>query len=187
MLNADQRLEIFLNRLGTPAFDSFWLLASEKWVWIPLYVALAYLLVKNFGWKRTLYLCLFIALGLTISDQLAGVFKMSLHRLRPCRDPEVAPLLRPLTCGGPYGFYSAHASNSFFLTAFLWNILGKTRHNIRLVLLGWALVVSYSRLYLGMHYPLDVAMGAAVGFLLGKTMEAVSQLRKNPTGTENPT
>lgn len=187
MLNADQRLEIFLNRLGTPAFDSFWLLASEKWVWIPLYVALAYLLVKNFGWKRTLYLCLFIALGLTISDQLARVFKMSLHRLRPCRDPEVAPLLRPLTCGGPYGFYSAHASNSFFLTAFLWNILGKTRHNIRLVLLGWALVVSYSRLYLGMHYPLDVAMGAAVGFLLGKTMEAVSQLRKNPTGTENPT
>ncbi len=167
IIQEDRSLFLFLNNLGDPAFDRFWMLISDKWIWIPLYLVFMVLLYKNYGWKSLLYILVFIGLGLTASDQIAGIFKMGIERLRPCHEPTLDGIMREVDCGGNFGFYSAHASNTFFIASFMTMLMRKKYGWFPLFLFFWAAIVSYSRIYLGVHYPLDVVMGAAVGFLLG--------------------
>lgn len=163
----DQQALIFLNNLGNTAFDPFWSLVSERWFWIPLYVIFAYLLYKNYPRKSFFYILLFIGLGITVSDQMATLFKVGFLRLRPCHDPSLEGLIREVKCGGQYGFYSAHASNTFFLATVMTVFLGRKIKYLKYFLFTWAAVVAYSRIYLGMHFPGDVLFGAAMGSLLG--------------------
>ncbi|WP_333852156.1 phosphatase PAP2 family protein [Epilithonimonas sp.] len=167
LISLDQQLLLFLNGLGNSTFDPFWLLVTGKWFWIPFYVILLYLVVKAVPRKKLLFVLIFIAIGITISDQLAGVFKYGIARLRPCHNELLMEKMRLVTCGGQFGFYSSHASNSFFLVSFLSILMGKKYKILPYILLFWAVLVSYSRIYLGVHFPLDIAFGAAVGFLLG--------------------
>ncbi len=167
LIYRDRELLLFLNNLGGASYDAFWILMSEKWIWIPLYVIFLYLIIKNFAAKQVIFLLLFIAIGLTISDQLAGIFKEGIMRLRPCHDPELIPKMRLVLCGGTYGFYSSHASNSFFIANFLSILLYRKYKYLPYFLFFWAIVVSYSRIYLGVHFPLDIIFAAIVGFLLG--------------------
>lgn len=167
LIEKDQELLLFLNGLGNSTFDPFWLLVTGKWFWIPFYVILLYLLYKSVPLKKLLFVLIFIAIGITISDQLASVFKHGIERLRPCHEPLLMEKMRMVICGGKYGFYSAHASSSFFLVSFLSILIGKKYKILPYILVFWALIVSYSRIYVGVHYPFDVAFGAAVGFLLG--------------------
>jgi len=88
-------------------------------------------------------------------------------RLRPCHDPELISQMRIVKCGGQFGFYSAHASNTFFLATYLSILLKKKLNWFPYVIFVWAVVVSYSRIYLGVHFPIDILMGAFVGLLLG--------------------
>lgn len=106
----DKQAMIFLNNLGSSTFDPFWILVSEKWFWIPLYVIFLYFLYKNFNKKSLFYILLFVALGITASDQIANIFKFGFERLRPCHDPSLEGLLREVKCGGKFGFYSAHSA-----------------------------------------------------------------------------
>ena len=163
----DKKTMIFLNNLGNSSFDPFWILVSEKWFWIPLYIIFLYFLFKNYNKKSLFYLLLFVALGLTASDQIANIFKEGFHRLRPCHDPSLEGLIREVKCGGPFGFYSAHASNAFFIATFLSILLKDKIKYLPYVLFLWASVVAYSRVYLGMHFPGDVVFGALMGSLLG--------------------
>lgn len=167
IIQEDKEVFLFLNTLGSKPFDQFWILISEVWIWIPFYIILTYFIYKNFKLKSFLFILLFIALGVTVSDQLAGIFKHGVMRLRPCHDPSLDLLMREVKCGGPYGFYSGHASNTFFLASFL-SFLFKGRYRfLPFLLFFWASVVAYSRIYLGVHFPMDILMGAAMGFLIG--------------------
>lgn len=180
LIREDREAFLFLNHLGSKPYDFFWIWLSETWVWIPLYVIFAYLLYKSFGWKKFLFILIFIALGVTVSDQLAGIFKHGIARLRPCNDPSLNQMMRIVKCGGPYGFYSSHASNTFFLAQFLSMLLGQRYRLFPFFIFFWAAVVSYSRIYLGVHFPMDILMGAAAGFLIGGLFAtlAIRSIRK---------
>ncbi|WP_332452681.1 phosphatase PAP2 family protein [Chryseobacterium aquaticum] len=163
----DKKVFLYLNNLGDTPFDQFWILISGTFIWIPLYIIFCYFLYKNFKLKSLLYILIFIAIGVTVSDQLASIFKYGVARLRPCHDPSLQPYMRIVHCGGQFGFYSAHASNTFFLASYLSFLLKDKLKWFPYTIFVWAVLVSYSRIYLGVHFPIDILVGAFVGILLG--------------------
>ena len=167
IISKDKEVFLFLNNLGSSAFDPFWIMVSEKWIWIPLYIIFLYLLYKNYKLKSLLFILIFIAIGITISDQIANIFKFGIERLRPCHDPTLDHLMREVECRGSFGFFSAHSSNSFFIATFMVIMLKNKYRYLSFILFFWATMVAYSRIYLGVHFPLDIVFGAMVGFLLG--------------------
>ncbi len=163
----DYELYLFLNNLGTEAWDPFWLVLTNKWSSIPLYAVLLFLIFKRFGLKGTLYTLVFVALLITATDQLANVFKHGFERLRPCRQEGIMEQARfiAVRCGS-YGYFSAHAASSMALAVFVGLLLKSRFKWVLPVLLIWALLVGYSRIYVGVHYPGDVLTGFAIGTLI---------------------
>lgn len=167
IIQEDQKIFLFLNNLGDSRFDQFWMLISSTWIWVPLYIIFFYFLFKNYKLRSLVFILIFVGIGVTVSDQLAGVFKHGVERLRPCHDPGLEHVMRIVKCGGQFGFYSSHASNTFFLATYLTILLGRQLRWFPYVLFVWAVVVSYSRIYLGVHFPGDILVGAFAGSVLG--------------------
>ena len=165
IIQEDRQAFLYLNNLGSQPFDQFWIMVSATWIWVPLYVIFLYLLYKEYRVRNLIFILIFIALGVTVSDQLAGIFKTGIARFRPCHDPTLEGLVREVKCGGQFGFYSSHASNTFFIATLMSILLRKTHKYLPYLLFFWAAMVSYSRIYLGVHYPTDVVAGYAVGFM----------------------
>ena len=169
LLQYGKDLFLFLNGLGTETWDGFWMFMTNTKSSFPLYVLLLYLSYKSFGWKRTGVILVAVALLITCTDQLSNFFKYGIGRLRPCHDPEVSSVMRLVKryCGGQFGYFSAHAANSFGPAVFFSILFRNKVRYIGLVLMAWACIVAYSRIYIGVHYPLDVVTGALVGTLFG--------------------
>ena len=165
LLGLDQDLFLYLNNLGTPFFDPFWLFITNKFSSIPLYLILIFLLYKKIGLQKTIIAVLVVAVMITITDQLSYFVKHSVMRLRPCGEPELEGLGRFVAECGSYGYFSGHATSSFALAIYLGLIFRKHYRYMLAGLFIWAVFVSYSRIYVGVHYPGDVLTGAIVGSL----------------------
>jgi undecaprenyl-diphosphatase len=169
LLQLDKELFLFLNGIGTETWDGFWMFMTTTRNSAPLYLLLLYLTYRHFGWKKTGIVLVAIALLITCTDQLSNFFKYGVGRLRPCHDPEISGIMRLIkgSCGGQFGYFSAHAANSFGPAIFFTVLFRNKVKYITLVLIIWACFVAYSRIYIGVHYPLDVLTGALVGSLFG--------------------
>ena len=167
LIDKDIALLIYLNNLGTPQWDGFWLFLSNKYSAIPLYLLLLYFTFKQFGLKKTVVAVLLVVLLITLSDQTSNLFKYGFKRLRPCHNENIAGLIRLVggRCGGLYGYFSAHAANSMAFAVFFGLLLRKKLNYIFLILLIWAISVSYSRVYMGVHFPSDVVTGMLIGLI----------------------
>lgn len=160
----DTQLFLFLNSKHNSFFDVIMFWASHRFVWIPLYALLFYLVYKHFGKKTWLVV---IAVGLTIllSDQISvHAFKNVFLRYRPCHNLLIQSQVHLNDgCGGTYGFVSSHAVNTFALAMLLSLFFRNKINYFGILIFSWALFVSYSRIYNGVHYPADVAVGAIIG------------------------
>lgn len=169
LINLDQELFLYLNGLGSSNWDGFWMFMTNKWSSIPLYVFLLMLCLVKLKWRRTLLVLVLVALMVTVSDQLSNAFKYGLERLRPCHDVLIESQMRLVKsyCGGKFGYFSAHASNSFVVVTFFSLIFNRIFKWLPFVLIIWGMIVAYSRIYIGVHYPLDVITGITFGMLIG--------------------
>jgi len=165
----DHQLFLFLNGLHVGWLDPVMTFISSELGWVPFYAVLVFLVFYKYKWKG-LWVLLGVAVAITCSDQIASsVFKPLVHRLRPCHDPLIQDLvyLPNGHCGGMYSFMSSHAANTFALASLIYMTMKKHYSKIGWVMFIWAAVVSYSRIYMGAHFPGDVICGAAVGMIIG--------------------
>lgn len=168
LLTYDTELFLYLNGLGSERWDGFWRIVTEKWSSIPLYALLLYLVYRNFGWKGSLIVVILAAAMITCTDQLANLFKYGIERPRPCKVEALQDQIRFVADGcGRFGFFSAHAASAMAAAVFLGLMLKKYYRYLPFILLFWAVIVAYSRIYLGVHYPLDIICGMFFGGIFG--------------------
>ncbi|MEP1086902.1 phosphatase PAP2 family protein [Algoriphagus sp.] len=163
----DEELFLRLNSFHTDWLDVVFFQLTETVTWIPFYILLFYFIYKvnpaNSWWVLG-----GIAMTILIADQTTSAWmKPFFERLRPCHEERWEGIIHNYgRCGGLFGFASSHAANTFGLAVFL-NLKMKGKLRFLPLLFLWAAVISYTRIYLGVHYPMDIIVGAFVGGLAG--------------------
>lgn len=167
LLQFDQDLLLTLNSFTSPFFDNFFWVVTSKSVWFPLYAVILYVIFKNQGLKGIITIVA-LAVLVALCDQIStNVFKEGFERLRPSRDPALEGMVDLINGkrGGKYGFVSSHATNSFGLAVFSLLLFRYRWYSVFII--AWALLNSYSRIYMGVHYPGDTLGGLILGSLIG--------------------
>ncbi len=165
----DTQLLLYLNSHHSPFLDQIMWLFTNTYFWLPLYGLFLFLLYKNYTRAVFLVLIICIALMIALNERLNHLSKETIMRFRPTHEPSIESLIHTVKGyrGGMYGFYSAHAANSFSVAIFIIALLVKRHTYIIWLALGYAILTSYSRIYLGVHYPGDIITGACVGICFG--------------------
>lgn len=166
-LDWDSQILLFINGIHSAIFDDMMQLITSVWIWIPLYASLCYVMLRNFSLKANLVCFVVLALLIAVSDQSSSQFiRPFVRRLRPSN------LQNPLSSmvyivedyrGGRFGFPSSHAANSWSLVFFIRLLFHRRSYSILMV--AWAILVCYSRIYLGVHFLGDILAGALLGFI----------------------
>jgi undecaprenyl-diphosphatase len=174
--NTDRELFLFLNGMRCGFFDKTMPYLTELWVWIPLFAWWLYELYKKYK-KKIVAIILFLIVLIVFTDQGANLIKNSVKRYRPSHNLGIRSEVKLINnyMGGEYGFVSNHAANVFGVAFFAFFLLRPTRKIIVFSLFAWALFIGYSRIYLGVHYPLDIAGGALLGLAAAWLLSTINK------------
>jgi len=174
----DQQLFLIINSSNSPFFDQVMYFFSGRLIWVPLYIAILVFLGIKYK-RKFLIIIIFIILAATLADQSSVFVKNIVHRLRPCHEPALTGLVHLVNgeCGGIYGFVSSHATNTFDVALISLSFIKKRWYSISIIL--WAGIISYSRIYLGVHYPFDVICGSFLGSFIGWSIYSLYVLTDN--------
>jgi undecaprenyl-diphosphatase len=166
LVHFDQQLLLYLNSLNSPFWDTVMSAISGRLLWVPLYLAI--LTVLTIRLRRKMYIMvLMIVITVWGGDRLSVLIKNTVKRPRPCHELLLEGKVHIVNgrCGGMYGFVSSHATNAFSVA--LLSLLMIRKRWFSFAMIFWALLVGYSRIYLGVHYPGDVLFGSVLGALTG--------------------
>jgi undecaprenyl-diphosphatase len=166
LIHLDKKLFIFLNNLGSKPFDEIWLLVTKQLNWIPFFLILLFILYKKLGTKKLGIAILTVAALITFTNEITDVIKFSVQRIRPCNDDTLAGLIRVVKDSDTFSYFSGHASNSTASMMFVYLILRRYYKYSYLIFL-YPLIFAYSRIYLGLHFPLDIISGYVFGGFTG--------------------
>lgn len=176
---------LWFNSINHPLVDSFMYYVSSKWVWIPFYFIILVIILRRYGWSSGLLLLICIIGTIACSDQLcASVIRPIVARLRPSNINNPINNLVHIVAdfrGGNYSFPSCHAANTFAFATIIGLSLNCKRISVALYI--WAFLNSYSRIYLGVHYPIDLMIGARIGIVIGLLFYAI--FKKSQTHRHN--
>jgi undecaprenyl-diphosphatase len=168
LIQKDKQLLIYLNSLGSEQWDPFWLFITNQLNWAPLFLLIIFLIFKNFGWKKGGFIFLFVVLLVAFSDQFTNIIRGIFERLRPNNDPNIKHVLRTLITPQSYSFTSGHATTSMTFSVFVY-FLFKEKYTYMKFIFIFPIFFAYSRLYLGVHFPIDILTGATIGAILGSS------------------
>ncbi len=166
LIQLDRELFVFLNSLGSERFDFIWVLSTHQKNWLPFFIILLVLIYVKKGLKNTLILLLFISLLILVGDQFTNLVKNNVQRIRPSNDIGLKDYIRILHNTPTYSYFSGHATNSMSTMVFIFLVMRSYYKYFFLIFL-WPLIFAYSRIYVGVHFPLDILSGYLVGALLG--------------------
>ncbi len=165
IIEFDTELFLYLNSIHSSFWDTIMLLVTRKETWIPLFLVILVFIVRNYRIKTVLIL-FFLALTILASDQISVLIKETVQRLRPVYEPSIEHMVHNvLRKGGLHGFVSSHSANAFAILVFTSRILRNRGYTV--LMFFWAALFSYSRIYSGVHYPLDIIGGALLGWIIG--------------------
>lgn len=190
LVHWDMQVSLLINGLHCWYLDNFMMMFSGRLVWLPLYLSLLVVMLRNFPLRVNIYCILVSVLLIFVIDQLSSsLLRHLLCRPRPANlESPIAPLVHIVDGyrGGHYGFPSSHAANCWGAAFFVFYVF--RRHVLSLVFAAWALVVCWSRVYLGVHYVGDIICGAFLGFVCASIIYFVFQKSMhNTTHSFKPT
>ncbi|MEM7551163.1 MAG: phosphatase PAP2 family protein [Bacteroidota bacterium] len=166
----DRAVFLVLNSWHSNTMDHIMYWITNRPIWTPFYIAIALFIIYKYKGKA-LYPIATLLLAILLIDQVtSGFMKPFFGRLRPCYHPEIAHLVHLVKgCKAQFGFVSSHAANTFGLAYFFFKLFkGKLKYPG--ILFIWSTIITYSRIYVGVHYPGDVIFGALTGVLIAHLM-----------------
>lgn len=164
LLKWDRETFVYLNSLGIESYDTFWSIVTNIATWIPLFVLFYVLLFWKHPKKEAVLMTISVTSMVLFVMAITHITKIYVARLRPSNDTELNTLIRILQSPTDYSFFSGHASNSFALTTLIVLLLHKKMKWVWAFYL-WPFLFSTSRIYVGVHFPIDIIVGAIVGIL----------------------
>ena len=177
ILELDKEVFLFLNGLHNDYWDTIMLMVTRKETWLPFYAIILFYFIKNYKLKA-IPIVVFLSLTILLTDQVSVILKESIQRFRPVYEPSIEKLVHNvLRKGSPYGFVSSHAANGFGIFIFTSRVFKNKSYSW--LLFFWAVLFSYSRIYSGVHYPLDIIGGAILGWGFGELCYRLLMLVEN--------